>query len=640
MDRKLSIEKRDNLYTSPAVLTVEDWRAILADTSLTTGECLDWLIKAYRDLEYLASGWVFSQRYHHNGDFAGRYDDVLNLWCERICAARKLPLPNKDAREYPELIATTARKLTSDTPTWQLRSELVEAMEGMDKLPCPDLKSLVQMTNEALGEFTNTFRYRRKELTNAGRAASAGILFSYQDESRDWAINEGGGTELQYHLSLQGDKVIYGLGFNTQYVPFKNEHTPEGYMQPYADAYLKIKDRHPATLLKELGFEWFYGREEDLQQLKHNSYILLGKTFSLTSGELSWIDFQSMLADLKGPLFDLYLAVFEQKHTAAQANQANQDAMYKIESLHRLTRLKKNIILQGAPGTGKTYTTASLAVRLCSEGFTEYGDRSKVMQEYERLRKGGQIDFCTFHQSMDYEDFVEGLKPEIKGSQVEYSVESGIFKALCERAQGQGKPYVLIIDEINRGNVSKIFGELITLLEADKRQGQSPGLCLKLPYSKADFFVPSNLYIIGTMNTTDRSTGSIDYAVRRRFAFVTLESDIEVVKRHASDEVREAALALFAEINGRDKHDQESFIATHRAVDFELEDLKVGHSYFLAKDMDTLCMKMRYEVVPLIKEYIKDGILRSKPQDHQYFERWEQGNCRADASAAKPTDAE
>ena len=302
----------------------------------------------------------------------------------------------------------------------------------------------------------------------------------------------------------------------------------------------------------------------------------------------------------------------------------------------QILKQKKQIILQGAPGTGKTYKTAAIAVGMCNPAFSEFEDHQKVMEEYERLQNEGQIAFCTFHQSMDYEDFIEGLKPEVKGDAVEYIVENGIFKTICELAQtkenadiatcidkylqtikgyenkktiptlsgkselyvwwtegndtistrsvlsksekgdqyspspiniekvkmqalGEGvennwrhyaqafinavkkeynlenqvsdKPYVLIIDEINRGNVSKIFGELITLLEADKRSGGGTHhISLKLPYSKEDFSVPSNLYIIGTMNTTDRSTGTIDYAVRRRFAFVTLESKADVIE--------------------------------------------------------------------------------------------------------------
>ena len=138
--------------------------------------------------------------------------------------------------------------------------------------------------------------------------------------------------------------------------------------------------------------------------------------------------------------------------------------------------------------------------------------------------------------------------------------------------------------------------------------------------------MPTNLHILGTMNTTDRSTGSIDYAVRRRFAFITLKTSREKVEASIEDEkLRAKALALFDEINGKDPNDLTSFIATHQAGQFDLEDLKVGHSYFMAKDLADLKRKMRYEVVPLLREYIKDGILQGREKDEEYFSAWEQG---------------
>lgn len=107
------------------------------------------------------------------------------------------------------------------------------------------------------------------------------------------------------------------------------------------------------------------------------------------------------------------------------------ETMEELEILKQ----KKQIILQGAPGTGKTYKTASIAVGMCNPSFTDFANHQKVMEEYDSLVNEGQIAFCTFHQSMDYEDFVEGLKPEVKGNAVEYNVENGIFKTICEKAQ-------------------------------------------------------------------------------------------------------------------------------------------------------------------------------------------------------------
>lgn len=168
--------------------------------------------------------------------------------------------------------------------------------------------------------------------------------------------------------------------------------------------------------------------------------------------------------------------------------------------------------------------------------------------------------------------------------------------------QGQPRSVVLIIDEINRGNVARIFGDLISLLEADKRSNAVHPLTVTLPYSKEEFSVPGEVYIIGTMNTTDRSAGTLDYAVRRRFAFVTLKSDREAARRaYADSALGEKAVAVFDDVL--------KFIRDHNAGDLDIEDLMVGHSYFMAPDEDCLKLKIEYEVLPLIREYVKDGLL-------------------------------
>ncbi|MBQ6725164.1 MAG: AAA family ATPase [Bacteroidales bacterium] len=224
----------------------------------------------------------------------------------------------------------------------------------------------------------------------------------------------------------------------------------------------------------------------------------------------------------------------------------------------------------------------------------------------------------------DFHDFKEGKIKSASDVKPSYDSQSSshgnaiyyfeLYKRLAEFEKTQKQEtvtqktelqnYVLIIDEINRGNVSKIFGELITLLEADKRIGGEHPIKVTLPYSKEEFGVPSNLYIIGTMNTTDRSVGNIDYAVRRRFAFVTLESKREIVAEKCGEDSK--AVQLFDVVK--------EFLQSHKS-DMDFEDLMVGHSYFMADNNDDLQLKLDYEIVPLIREYYKDGIINVSKKD-------------------------
>ena len=211
----------------------------------------------------------------------------------------------------------------------------------------------------------------------------------------------------------------------------------------------------------------------------------------------------------------------------------------------------KNMILYGPPGTGKTYITATYAVLICgwyTLDTLKNMNHSKIMEIYHELEQEGRIGFTTFHQSYGYEDFIEGIRPVLdkektdaqnqseeqkseKSRNLEYTMEAGVFKAFCEKAKEESeKPYVFIIDEINRGNIFRIFGELITLIEESKRKGEADERSVILPYSGLPFSVPSNVYIIGTMNTADRSIALLDTALRRRFSFVEMMPDTEVLK--------------------------------------------------------------------------------------------------------------
>lgn len=281
-------------------------------------------------------------------------------------------------------------------------------------------------------------------------------------------------------------------------------------------------------------------------------------------------------------------------------------------------RSKNNIILQGAPGTGKTYAIPEIVTRLCGEEIN-YDDRGEVMDAYNQLANEGRVVFTTFHQSMDYEDFIEGLKPEVddKGN-IQYKVESGIFKDLCEKAGETCNPvpYVLVIDEINRGNISKIFGELITLIEPDKRLYGAMPLRVKLPYSKERFCVPSNVYIIGTMNTADRSLTQFDYAMRRRFRFITLMYGLVEINEDDEHVFDEELFRMVSDLFVRDfdEYMDDENALPHRAEcfspEFRPEDMWIGPSYFIFNPSDPAGKvdSIRYEIIPTLRQYIADGV--------------------------------
>ena len=280
-----------------------------------------------------------------------------------------------------------------------------------------------------------------------------------------------------------------------------------------------------------------------------------------------------------------------------------------------------NLIYYGPPGTGKTYITSEKAVELClgEDHVANFGgDRDKITEEFQSLCDNGQIGFVTFHQSYSYEEFVEGLRPttdkgEVADSQVSggFSLEphSGVFKKMCELANkpaNRKKNYVLIIDEINRANISRVFGELITLLEDDKRLGARNEIQVTLPYSSDRFGIPPNLHIIGTMNTADRSIALLDTALRRRFVFEELMPDsskLEDIPLHVGLTLKQ----FFERINERIEYlyDREH---------------QIGHAYFMkCKNADDVRETIRNEVIPLLAEYFFEdrgriaAVLEDKP---------------------------
>ena len=246
------------------------------------------------------------------------------------------------------------------------------------------------------------------------------------------------------------------------------------------------------------------------------------------------------------------------------------------ETLVNVLKMKKNIILQGAPGVGKTFTAKRLAYSIIG---AKNPDRVQMIQ---------------FHQSYSYEDFIEGYRPTENG----FTIKKGSFYKFCKLAEDDDEnDYFFIIDEINRGNLSKIFGELFMLIEKDKR-----GIELQLLYSDENFSVPPNVYIIGMMNTADRSLAMLDYAFRRRFSFFTMKPGFNTIGFQTyQDSLKSDAfkklISCIKQLNSK------------IAADISLgEGFCIGHSYFCGLTAKTATVRtltsiIEYELIPLLKEY-------------------------------------
>ena len=521
------------------------------------------------------------------------------------------------------------------------------------------------------------------------------------------------------------------------------------------------------------GFVKSYG--EEIQQIMLNEIKgFKNKPLNLAVQTLFWCMKDYMKEELKNKM-------------TTDTNNSSKGVWY--DGVVRTWERRKNVVLYGAPGTGKTYDVPELAVRLCDPSFmAAEPSREEIVSRYNQLKTEKRIAFTTFHQSLDYEDWIEGLRPVVnENSQVTYEIESGIFKKLCEEAErpvvkdkqvgiadnavvwkvslagtgdnpvrsdcmknsyirigwdgygpvisdetdwsvynGEGKQildayinkmkigdivmscyssqtidaigvvvgdyefedkfpnykrvrrvnwlvkdinenivemnegktmtlgtvyrlnsitldnvksilekyntsskmeendkaYVMVIDELNRGNVSKVFGELITLLEADKRKGRINAESVVLPYSKKAFHIPNNVYLIATMNTADRSLGSLDYAIRRRFAFIA-EKPFGLDVEGFIEELFEKVSSLF--VKNFDEYKESGWDPTMKlepadtlSEEYKPEDVWIGHSYFLMQDEegeDNTSNRLLYEIIPLLEEYVRDGVLTAEAQD-------------------------
>lgn len=267
--------------------------------------------------------------------------------------------------------------------------------------------------------------------------------------------------------------------------------------------------------------------------------------------------------------------------------------------IHAILKRKGQAILYGPPGTGKTFWARETAYDLAA--IETYGRSFKDLSPVDKAKVAGSDDLpglvrcCTFHPAYGYEDFIEGYRPQPSPSgQLTFLLKDGIFKSICDDARKapESQKYILLIDEINRGDIPRIFGELLTLLEVDKR-----GISLNLALSGKSFSVPKNVYVLGTMNTADRSIALLDTALRRRFGFVELMPDTSVF----GNAVVDGGIPLGPWLNALNER-----IRAHLGRDGR--NLQVGHAYLLhdgkpVTDMSRFARVLADDLIPLLEEY-------------------------------------
>jgi 5-methylcytosine-specific restriction protein B len=501
-------------------------------------------------------------------------------------------------------------------------------------------RTYVQNLDEGEGKFFEKLQVQLSDATAEGHCLMAELIWLlYAFQRRDVSpptknlkvreVWSWSGEDLPHDVAALTNPVLHGVGRAGQ--GYNNNKWRELVLLITAMQDLKAKseDERRRLLDDSAAFaEWFHVQVNgENRQLRHIlPFLLFPDSFERISagqqkreiltgfqaasatdiGAMSIADLDAALLALRkalearhGSRVDFYEGDFRTVWQKPKEKKPRSTAEPDEEAMALTpSRYELNTIFYGPPGTGKTFSTARRAVEIC---LGQASDQPAIVrQSYDQLVRDGRIGFVTFHQSYTYEDFVEGLRPKPMASGAGFTLEpeAGILKVMAERASKQPGNHVLIVDEINRANISKVLGELITLLEADKRQGALAAITVTLPYSKAAFSLPANLYIVGTMNTADRSISLLDTALRRRFVFEELPPD---TSKLANVELDDSALDLAAILESLNL----------RLLYFLGEDAQIGHAWFMgAKTKADLDRIMAFKVIPLLREYFHDDLER------------------------------
>jgi len=544
-------------------LSIEDWSKLLKDETVFTTGALE-IMKRMKDYGGMASCAQLAVKYGETKNF---YNSGSVALARRVCEATGVnPNTRDDGTTQWWTILYTGRDAGKDEDgsfIWKLRDELSAALDKAD------LSGIELYVAAAPGEQDRGYWW-----LNANPK-----IWSFADiavgEVQSYTLyNENGNKRriFQNFLDAKAGDMIIGYESN----PVK-QIVAIGRVSAEQDGE-KLFFEKVEGLTSPIDYATLKGCPE-LERMEYFQNPQ-GSLFKLTRGEYDFI--LDMIREENPVATEASIDAYTKSDFLDEVYMTEK----RYENLVAVLRNKKNIILQGAPGVGKTFAARRLAWSMMGE------------------KDDSRIEFVQFHQNYSYEDFMMGYKPVEDGFELKY----GIFYRFCQKAANQpDKEFFFIIDEINRGNMSKIFGELLMLIEKDYR-----GTKATLAYNGLSFSVPKNLYIIGMMNTADRSLAMIDYALRRRFSFFEVEPgfDSEGFIHYQNSLNNETLNELVNKVKDLNRE-----ISLDKSLG---KGFCIGHSYFCGRDVCTeewLHSIVDYDILPMLSEYWFD--------DANKLQRWE-----------------